>query len=71
MENVLNIMKRVFLVHNINPGIGGMESHQKAFVEYFFYRKNMFNYIIEKNGVGAKVYEYNKDVTTQHPYGHE
>lgn len=61
MENVLNIMKRVFLVHNINPGIGGMESHQKAFVEYFFYRKNMFNYIIEKNGVGAKVYEYNKD----------
>lgn len=39
-----------------------MESHQKAFVEHFFYRKNIFNYVIEKNGDGANIYEYHKDI---------
>ncbi len=38
----------IFFVHDINPGIGGVESHQKAFVEYFFC-KSFFNFIIEKN----------------------
>ena len=53
-------MKGIFFVHDINPGIGGMESHQKAFIEYFFFCRNIFNFIIEKNKGGANVYEYNK-----------
>lgn len=61
MEKILKIMIGVFFVHNINPSIGGVESHQKAFVKYFF-SKNIFSFIIEKNGTGANVYEYNKDM---------
>lgn len=51
----------IFFVHDINPGIGGVESHQKAFVEYFFC-KSFFNFIIEKNKGGANVYEYNNEM---------
>ena len=42
-----------FLVHSIDCGIGGMESHQKAFIDYFFNEDCdsivKFKYIIENN----------------------
>ena len=61
MEIIFDIMIGIFFVHDINPGIGGVESHQKAFVEYFFC-KSFFNFIIEKNKGGANVYEYNNEM---------
>lgn len=56
-----------FLVHSIDCGIGGMESHQKAFIDYFFNEDCdsivKFKYIIENNKNIYTIYKcYNKRV---------
>lgn len=42
-----------FLVHSMNCGIGGMESHQRAFIDYFFKSNSnnviQFKYIVEND----------------------
>ena len=43
-------MVGVFFVHAVQPGIGGMETHQNAFVNYFFKEMAMFEFMVEKKG---------------------
>lgn len=58
-----------FLVHSMDCGIGGMESHQRAFIDYFF--KSMsgntiqFRYIIENDKTFFHVIEMRNSKITQ------
>lgn len=51
-------MLGVFFVHSIKPGFGGVETHQKAFIDYFYIENVQFELIVEKNGIGCNVYMY-------------
>lgn len=57
-----------FLVRTINCGIGGMESHQRAFISHFFNNNTScdtvdFQFIIENRGTFFTVSKHNKDKT--------
>ena len=56
----------VFLVHTLKCGIGGMESHQRAFIKHYFYNQDNntnidFRFLIE-NEENFVVHEYQKGV---------
>lgn len=55
-------MVGVFFVHSIRPDFGGVETHQKAFIDHFFIKSNQFHFIVEKNGIGCNVYMYNSAI---------
>lgn len=55
-------MVGVFFVHSIKPDFGGVETHQKAFIDHFFIQNNQFDLIVEKNGIGCNVYMYNSAI---------
>lgn len=56
-------MVGVFFVHSIKPDFGGVETHQKAFINHFFIQGNQFDLIVEKNGIGCNVYMYSSAVS--------
>lgn len=51
-------MVGVFFVYNLEPNFGGVETHQKAFIEHFFVQSNWFDIIVEKNARGCNVHIY-------------
>ena len=52
----------IFFVNSINPDIGGVETHQNAFVDFFFSGNHNFCYIVAKNGKGAIIFDCNKSL---------
>lgn len=52
----------IFFVNSINPDIGGVETHQNAFVDFFFSGNHNFRYIVAKNGKGAIIFDCNKSL---------
>lgn len=48
----------IFLVHSLESGFGGMESHQNAFIRYFIVKQELpiiCKYVVENKGNNYKV----------------
>ena len=59
METRMVICKEIiFLVHSLESGFGGMESHQNAFIRYFIVKQELpiiCKYVVENKGNNYKV----------------
>ena len=47
----------IFLVHSLESGFGGMESHQNAFIRYFIVKQELpiiCKYVVENKGNNYK-----------------
>lgn len=55
-------MLGVFFTHNLETGFGGMESHQRAFVSYYFKRETtsvcQFKYIVDNSESEVRLLSY-------------
>lgn len=59
METRMVICKEIiFLVHSLESGFGGMESHQNAFIRYFIVKQELpiiCKYVVENKGNNPQI----------------